>query len=103
MHRPPCCYMLLAPTHHPARRANTLLEFPAPTPRTCLLCLQETAASSRMIKRVKAKEQALRMEGMSGAQASKVAAGLVTGVKRKKKGKEGGGSGQRAARQREGQ
>jgi ATP-dependent RNA helicase DDX27 len=46
-----------------------------------------------MIKRVKAKEQALRMEGMSGAQASKVAAGLVTGVKRKKKGKEGGGSG----------
>ena len=50
-----------------------------------------------MIKRVKAKEQALRMEGMSGAQASKVAAGLVTGVKRKKsskkKGKEGGGGG----------
>ncbi len=46
----------------------------------------------RSIKAVKAREQQLRLEGMTGGKAGKVAASLVTGIKRKKqkKGKVGG-------------
>lgn len=53
--------------------------------------LQETAAASRSIRAVKAKEQELRLEGLTSGRAGKIAASLVTGVKRKKKkGKVGG-------------
>ena len=41
--------------------------------------------ASRTIKAVKAREQQLRLEGMTGGKAGKVAASLVTGIKRKKK------------------
>lgn len=47
-------------------------------------CPQETAGLGRSIKAVKAREQQLRLEGMTGGKAGKVAASLVTGVKRKK-------------------
>lgn len=47
--------------------------------------LQETAAASRSIRAVKAKEQQLRLEGVTGGKAGKMAASLVTGIKRKKK------------------
>ncbi|EFN54589.1 hypothetical protein CHLNCDRAFT_135424, partial [Chlorella variabilis] len=55
--------------------------------------MEETAAASRSIRAVKAKEQQLRLEGVTGGKAGKMAASLVTGIKRKKKkrgGKEGG-------------
>ncbi|PRW45622.1 DEAD-box ATP-dependent RNA helicase 28 [Chlorella sorokiniana] len=60
--------------------------------------MEETAGLGRSIKAVKAREQQLRLEGMTGGKVGKVAASLVTGVKRKKqkkgkaKGAEGGGS-----------
>jgi hypothetical protein len=40
--------------------------------------------ASRSIRAVKAREQQLRLEGMTGGKAGKVAASLVTGIKRKK-------------------
>ena len=52
--------------------------------------LQETAAASRGIRAVKAREQQLRLEGMTGGKAGKIAASLVTGIKRSKKAKKKG-------------
>ncbi|KAL4427607.1 hypothetical protein ABPG75_001696 [Micractinium tetrahymenae] len=51
--------------------------------------MEETAAVSRSIKAVKAREQQLRLEGVTGGKAGKMAAAQVTGVKRKKQKKKG--------------
>ncbi|PSC68971.1 DEAD-box ATP-dependent RNA helicase 28 [Micractinium conductrix] len=52
--------------------------------------MEETAAASRGIRAVKAREQQLRLEGMTGGKAGKIAASLVTGIKRSKKAKKKG-------------
>ena len=45
----------------------------------------------RTVKSIKAREAELRQQGISAAKAGKIAAGMVTGVKRKKQKKKVGG------------
>lgn len=55
--------------------------------------MQETAGQKRTIKSIKAREAELRQQGLSAAKASKIAAGMVTGVKKKKQKKKVGWGG----------
>ena len=57
---------------------------PQPKRRPPHLPQQETASLKRSIKAVKAREQQLRLEGLTGGKAGKIAASLVTGIKKKK-------------------
>eukprot|EP00887_Chlorella_sp_A99_P002207 scaffold21.g2207.t1 len=59
--------------------------------------MEETAAATRTIRAAKAREHALRLEGVSGTKAGRIAAALVSGSdkhKRQKKKKGGGGGGE---------
>lgn len=55
--------------------------------------MQETAGQKRTIKSIKAREAELRQQGLTGARAGKIAAGMVTGVKKKKQKKKVRGQG----------
>lgn len=64
--------------------------------------LQETAAATRTIRAAKAREHALRLEGVAGAKAGRIAAALVSGStkhkhKKRRKGSVGGEGGEGGA------
>jgi len=48
--------------------------------------MTETADVTRRVRAVKAREHALRLEGVSGSKAGKIAAAMMSGAKKKKKG-----------------